>query len=580
MSLPGSDPGLHPAVKTKTYAAYRKSQHYSEVRDCVERLAKARVATLLKAASSGGGEDTHNQQDVVDALFEDLQKEAKVDAAMDILSKHPTFPDWVDRGLEEYLRKAENEALLSASASTEQSSDEKNKEEITKDGESSSSSKDEKKVAASGNNEEKGDGKDADPKSLSSFREATPVFMDCYDPTEASADGSSTSPTVPSILTPLGPHRHGGPGRMVEEWELSAHSTTKRIMLRECTQKVAGILAANEAAAAAPKIYVHGRQGVGKTAVLASIVASSRTSGYIVLYLPDGDRLRKNGFFITPSSHPDRKGIFDLQDLSQEALKQLVGSYDAAEQMEGMIADRMTLEVYFKDTQFKRLDEYRAGLDGAKDENDDDGSISLLDLIAYSQENKKHAPMCYSVVVNRLMHQTDKKFMIVMDEFNCLFDKGHYFHMAYDENVREPIPYDKISLFEPIMAAMDLTTKTVEEEEDSETGEGEAATTSSNTSFTTSNTAMLVGTSESHAIRSDVNSKLTECAERRTTVEVIEVPRFSSLEADHVLANFEATGVGKLRLDRGDTLMNPQEMEYLKMASGSIGQKFLDVSIF
>lgn len=582
LSLPGSDPGLHPAVKTKTYAAYRKSQHYSEVRDCVERLAKARVATLLKAAaavaSSGGvsgeSDDTHNQQDVVDALFEDLQKEAKTDAAMDILSKHPKFPDWVDRGLEEYLRKAEKEALLTASESKDKSS-EKEEEETTKGGESN-----DEKAAALGNNEEKGDGEDAKSVSVS-FRDETPVFMDCYDPTEASGDGSSTGPMVPSILTPLGPHRHGGPGRMVEEWELSAHSTTKRIMLRECTQKVAGIIAnadvveTTEAVEAeAPKIYVHGRQGVGKSAVLASIVASSRKSGYIVLYLPDGDRLRKNGFFITPSSHPERKGMFDLQDLSQEALQQLVGSHDAAEQMEGMVADRTTLEVYFKDTQFKRLDEFRAGLDGASE--NDDGSISLLDLIAYSQENKKHAPMCYSVVVNRLMHQTDKKFMIVMDEFNCLFDKGHYFHMAYDEDVVEPIPYDKISLFEPIMAAMDLTTKTVEEEEDSEVDD-EA---SSNTSFTTSHTAVLVGTSESHAIRSDVNAKLTECAERRGTVDLIEVPRFSSLEADHVLANFEATGVGKLRLDRGDTLMNPQEMEYLKMASGSIGQKLLDVSIF
>ena len=501
---------------------------------------------------------------MVDALFEDLQKEAKTDAAMDILSKHPKFPDWVDRGLEEYLRTAEKEALLTASS--------EEKEEETTDDET---------TAASGNKEEKEDGEDAAvetvPKQVS-FRDETPVFMDCYDPTEASADGSSTGPMVPSILTPLGPHRHSGPGRMVEEWELSAHSTTKRIMLRECTQKVAGILAnadnADETSAVAPKIYVHGRKGVGKSAVLASIVASSRKSGYIVLYLPDGDRLRKNGFFITPSSHPERKGMFDLQDLSQEALQQLVESHNAAEQMEGMVADRTTLEVYFKDTQFKRLDEFRAGLDGASE--NDDGSISLLDLIAYSQENKKHAPMCYSVVVNHLMHQTDKKFMIVMDEFNCLFDKGHYFHMAYDEDVVEPIPYDKISLFEPIITAMDLTTKTVEEEEDSETGD-EA---SSNTSFNTSHTAVLVGTSESHAIHSDVNAKLTECAERRGTVDVIQVPRFSSLEADHVLANFEATGVGKLRLDRGDTLMNPQEMEYLKMVSGSIGQKLLDVSIF
>jgi hypothetical protein len=265
--------------------------------------------------------------------------------------------------------------------------------------------------------------------------------------------------------------------------------------------------------------------------------------------------------------------MFDLQDLSQEALQQLVESHDAAKQMEGMVADKATLELYFKETQFKRLDDYRATLESFSDK-DDDGSISLLDLVAWAQEYKKHAPMCYSAVVNRLMHQTEVKFMIVMDEFNCLFDKGHYFHMAYDEDVREAIPYDRINLFEPIMAAMDLTTMTVEEEEDAESDRATAAT------FEAAHTAVVVGTSEAHAVSCGVTDQLTSCALRRDSVELVEVPRFSSLEADHVLANFEATGVGKLRLDRGDTLMNPQEVEYLKMASGSIGQKLLDVSIF
>lgn len=321
-------------------------------------------------------------QETVDALFENVQEEAKADPSMDILSKHPNFPNWVDRGLEDYLRITQQEALNDTP------------------------------TAAS---EEKIEGEEV---SASTFKENTPVFMDCYSASEA--DDSGVGPMVPKILTPLGPHRHGGPGRMVEEWELSAHSTTKRIMLRESTQTVAGLLQENPDS----KIYVHGKQGVGKSAVLASIVASARTSGRIVLYLPDGDRLRKNGFFITPSTHPDRQGMFDLQDLSQEVLQQLSESHDAAKQMEGMVADRKTLELFFKDTQFKKLDEFMQGK--AKD----DGCVALLDLIEYSQENKKHAPMCYSVVVNRLMNQTEKKFMIVMDEFNCLFDNGHYFHMA------------------------------------------------------------------------------------------------------------------------------------------------------
>eukprot|EP00531_Pseudo-nitzschia_arenysensis_P014833 CAMPEP_0116137488 /NCGR_PEP_ID=MMETSP0329-20121206/12273_1 /TAXON_ID=697910 /ORGANISM="Pseudo-nitzschia arenysensis, Strain B593" /LENGTH=642 /DNA_ID=CAMNT_0003632403 /DNA_START=284 /DNA_END=2212 /DNA_ORIENTATION=+ len=532
LSLPHSDAELHPARKTKTYAAYRKSQHYAAVKDCVEKLAKERVEALLKEASASS-EDRTSHQESVDALFEALQEEAKADESMDILSKHPSFASWVDRGLEEYLQAAQKEALQTSGS---ENSKEPESEE-TKEGESVVST-------------------------TTSFQENTPVFMDCYDPSEDSDSGEG--PMVPKILSPLGPHRHGGPGRMVEEWELSAHSAAKRIMLRESTQKVASLLTEDSGS----KIYVHGIQGVGKSALLASIVASARQSGSIVMYLPDGDRLRKNGFFITPSTHPDRIGTFDLQDLSQEALKQLVESHDAAKKMKDMVADRKTLELYFKETQFKKLDEFMEGK--AKE----DGSLGLVDLIEYSQENKKHAPMCYSVVVNRLMQQSEKKFMIVMDEFNCLFDKGHYFHMAYDEDVREAIPYHKINLFEPIMDAMGVFAKTVEEEEDS------LEANSSNSTFDATNTAILVGTSESHAVARSVTTKLTDCAKRRDSVTVIEVPRFSSLEADHVLANFEATGVGKLRLDRGDTLMNPQEMEYLKMASGSIGQKLLDASIF
>lgn len=558
LSLPISDPLLHPARKTKTYAAFRKSHNYKEVKACVEKLAKDRVAALLKKAAeaSKGGNTTDDGdehwtdlQDSVDALFETLQEEAKTDPPMDILSLHPSFPSWVDRGLEEVLRDAENEAA--AAVGSEDKPKETSTTETTPANETNNTSD-----------------------STQEFLAETPVFMDCYDPSEASPDGSSPGPMVPKILHPLAPHRHGGPGKMVEEWELSAHSTTKRIMLRECTQKAAKILCNsdnNEDSSA--KIFVHGKHGVGKSTLLASIVATARTSGHIVMYLPDGDRLRKNGFYITPSTHPDRGGMFELPNLSLEVLQQLVESHDAAEQMEGMVADRATLELYFKKSQFKKLDDYRKGLTTSDDGDDDDGSISLLDLIEYAQGYMKDAPMVYSVVVNRLMHQTEKKFMIVMDEFNCLYDSGHYYHMAYDEDVKDPIPYDKISLFEPIMEAMNLSTKTVEEEEDSEENSKTTST------FSTSNVSVVVSTSESHAIKQSITSLLTECAERRTTVETIEVPPFSSLEADHVLANFEATGVGKLRLDRGDTLMNPQEMEYLKMVSGSIGQKLLDVSI-
>merc|ERR1712166_570030 len=97
--------------------------------------------------------------------------------------------------------------------------------------------------------------------------------------------------------------------------------------------------------------------------------------------------------------------------------------------------------------------------------------------------------------------------------------------------------------------------------------------------------SVIVGSTESHAIRREITDSLTSTATTNatttttTTTTCIEIPRFTSLEVDHILANYEATGVGKLRSDRGDTIMNLQEVEYLKMCSGSIGQKLLDVSI-
>jgi len=571
MTIPASDPTLHPARETKTYASYRKSQHAKAVRECVETLAKARVAALLESAKGGNNNNNNDdddddawrsRQDAVDALFEALQEEAKADESMDVLSLHPEFPRWVERGLEDYLRDAQNDTASAAESETE--------------------------------SETSGEG----DTTASSWKEGTPVFMDCYDPSEAGSDASNPGPMVPSILKPLAPHKHGGPGKMVEEWELAAHSSTKRILIRECTSRIAGHLASaadnnNNNNNNNQKIYVHGKRGTGKSAVLASIVASARRSGCIVMYLPDGDRLRKNGFFVTPSTHPDRKGMFDLQDLSQEALRQLADSH--ASDLEGMVADRETLSKFFKESQLVTLDE-QLGSGG------EGGGASLTDLLDYAQEHKKHAPMCYSVVVHHLLHtntKTDKKFVLVMDEFNCLFDHhGHYFHMAYDEDVREAIPSEKINLFEPILAALNLTTQSAGHEEDADpTVLADRAAAAAAVSA-----SVVVGTTESHAVRRGTTDALTECAHRRqvssssstgsnsnsnsnssnsnsNNFHVVEVPRFSSLEADHVLANFEAIGIGKLRLDRGDTLMNPQEVEFLKMASGSVGQKLLDVSI-
>jgi small subunit ribosomal protein S29 len=290
--------------------------------------------------------------------------------------------------------------------------------------------------------------------------------------------------------------------------------------------------------------------------VLASIVASARQSGHIVLYLPDGDRLRKNGYFVTPNAL--REGMFDLQNLSQEACAQLVASH--ADDLKGMEADMATLERYFKDSQLKKVTDYSGD------------KMALLDLLNYAKERKIHAPMCYSVVVDTLMNQEEKPFLMVMDEFNCYYDRGHYFHMAYDDDVRDAIPYEKINLFEHAMGAIALSIG--EEEEDVKEPK------------LMKRGGIIVGVTESHAVRRQVTDGLTAFAQRQskddglqTKLHVVEVPRFSHLEVDHIVANYEAIGLGKLRLDRGDTIMDEQEMAYLKMVSGCIGQQLVDSSV-
>lgn len=255
--------------------------------------------------------------------------------------------------------------------------------------------------------------------------------------------------------------------------------------------------------------------------------------------------------------------MFDLQNLSQEACEQLLSSHES--DLAGFVADKGTMERYFKESQLKKITNYSVeGEDG----------MSLVDLLKYAQEKKAHAPMCYSVVVDCLMNQNEKPFLMVMDEFNCYYDHGHYFHMAYDEEVREAIPYEKINLFEHALSAMALSTKNdnVADTKPKMIKRG----------------AIIVAVTESHAIRRKVTDDLVSSAESQSlaasngtnsAMHVIEVPRFSDIEADHILANFEATGIGQLRLDRGDTVMDEQEVAYLKMISGCVGQQLLDASV-
>ena len=94
--------------------------------------------------------------------------------------------------------------------------------------------------------------------------------------------------------------------------------------------------------------------------------------------------------------------------------------------------------------------------------------MSLVKLLEYGSKKTAFAPMCYSAALDVLMNQDKKHFVMVMDEFNCFFDVGYYFHADYDESVKKSIPYNQISLFKPFLDVMGLTAV-------AESGEEEAA---------------------------------------------------------------------------------------------------------
>lgn len=273
-----------------------------------------------------------------------------------------------------------------------------------------------------------------------------------------------------------------------------------------------------------------------------------------MLYLPDGDRLRKNGYYIEPSAR--RQGMFDLPILSQEVCTEILTTHEG--DLDGMVANADTLSKFFDERELKKFPIE------SKEE------ISLVELLQLGRDHTAYAPMCYSAVVYTLMNQTEKDFVIVADEFNCYYDYGHYFHMEYDENVHKAIPCESINLFEPILGAMGISaTEEMEEEMRSP--------------VIMKRGGIVVGTTESRAVARKFTDSLTQTARRvaptaasDAPLHVVDVPRFSALEVEHIISNFEAIGIGRLRFDRGETVMNDHEVSYINMISGGVGQNIID----
>jgi len=497
LPLPPPPPPLPGHKQSKAYALYRKRVHFKHILERVTTMAEPKIGAIQAL------DDWEDKQEAVDVLFEEL--EAKLKKEETILGKHPHFGIWVERALEEYLKSVQNKTKKEDGA--------QETEKVVDDA------------------------------------SAVPIFMDCYDAAVDSEDVYQ-----PRILHPLKPKpeiKGVSKGRMIEEWELTAQKKSKRIMLRQSTRKIARALMEAEESKTAARIFLHGKEGIGKTAAMLSIVASARKSGSIVVFIPEGDQFHQNGFYLDPNER--KKGMFDLPILTQGVCADLLKMHK--EDLVSFQADSATMEKHFTEEQLEAVKGYEAG-----------GNIAVNDLLAVAADKLEFASMCYSVVIDVLMNQDEKHFILAFDEYNCYHAPGHYFHAAYDDFYKNPksIPYDQFSLFKPAMDAIAIYCA----DPDEEIKPREAVLMKRG--------AVIVATTESKAIARKVTDRLTACAKHDKDVIVIEVPRLSALETEHMLANFECTGLGKLRIDQGAVVMNDQEVKYLRMLSGAEPERLMN----
>ncbi|EJK62901.1 hypothetical protein THAOC_16469 [Thalassiosira oceanica] len=379
---------------------------------------------------------------------------------------------------------------------------------------------------------------------------------------------------VPNLIYPLNVHPNDGTGRMVEEWELAAKKDTKRIMMRSVMREVAEKIVeacnccdgdAKDVEKGSARVLVTGKNGNGKTALLAGIVASARVSGHIVLYMPDGDRLRRRGYYVEPCPH--REKLYVLPEIAKELCAELLTSH--GDDLKSLTADRTVMGEFMSDELVGKLFDRAAEAGESVDE--DASELSLDRILEIGKDSSSLSSGCHSTVISALMNQKEKPFTVVMDEFNCYYDHGHYFHGHYDADVRKAIPLDRITVFKPFLDAMGLRPT----EAGTEMGTMSGPPDSEKRSAMMDWGSIVVATSESRAVRRSFTRSLSEAAAAASSgddgdcpVHVVDVGRFDGTEVRHALYNFEITGIGRLRFDRGDTTLNPEEIEYLRLVSG------------
>lgn len=595
----------HPTADRKRYAKHAVRRLRRRVRERVS-VVVAR-GHLMRAVVSASPEAAG---DVVDELYETVQKETAKE--LPIVAKHPSFFAWTERALELYLeefreryRVRMEENSVAATAEKKDEKDEKESAETTRSNSLADAVddlvKDDRHAMSTTPTTKSKDGNEGPSDPLLEIAdeiaeelrdearevEQTPYFLDFMESAVSerraniAADDAehavkvAKTPNLPrverppldpdAVLSEIFPHCNL-PRLIREEWDLSAHDETRRIMVRRCTTDVAKALTelderqrngekGTDDAPLRDHVHVTGRRGVGKSMVLLSVVAAARKSGHVVLYLPDAARLTEFGSYIVPAHVP---GTFNNPVLSQELCAQLLAAHGDQLEQAGLAASREDLEIYFSPRQLERL----RALDGVDDDVASD--VPLKSLLLAAAADRPVAGPAYSVVVRALRRQTKLFFLAVLDEVNVYNadhakGKGHYFHKDHDEKVRRSIPYENVNLFAPFLDS--------DADADADAARG----------------ALLTAPSLSRPVPKSRTAETEERARARENGDgngrattVVEVKPYSDVEMRHVLANYECVGVGNFRFDEGRIVRDEQEVAFRRMFSGGVGAKVLD----
>lgn len=241
----------------KQYATHRKKQIRSRIRMAIQLSIHDDLQKILQM------ESWSDKQEAVDALFEVIEE--RVREREPVLGKLPEFGAMVENGLEQVLRMVQGRMRGTASKADDTPDTATDDSNNTGDGEKPATKQDNKDniLDVAGANEEV----------------AGPVFMDVANVKNAPNSAflaESNGAGIPNLIYPLNVHHREGLGRMVEEWELAANKTTKRIMMRDATKAIASKIvdaanccdsAVSDSEKGAARVLVTGKRGVGKVSV-------------------------------------------------------------------------------------------------------------------------------------------------------------------------------------------------------------------------------------------------------------------------------------------------------------------------